>query len=379
MSPEQSHSASRVLSRSVSATGIFLRKQLWIWPVIAAVVLGMVGWSIRAIVEDAVKRSMSDNLQTILDDDVLALRIWLKNQESSAEAIAADELVRNHVATLVALAAAEDSTAASLTGSESMNALRKELKPWLAGHGYDGFAVVDSQRKIVAAQRDELVGREDLPIQDGLLEQPLAGKTTVSRPFQSAILLSTESGQVRAEVPTMFVVAPVRGSDDEVVAIIGFRIRPEVDFTRILSVARAGESGETYAFDKQGVLISQSRFDEDLKQIGLLVDKDEVHSILNIEIRDPQADMTLSERPKLRRSQQPLTRMAASATEGKSGVDVEAYRSSEPGVGCPNTGSVWRRKSTWPKPIARFTSCGTHSGASSFCWRSARSRYLSSR
>jgi hypothetical protein len=186
MSPEQSHSASRVLSRSVSATGIFLRKQLWIWPVIAAVVLGMVGWSIRAIVEDAVKRSMSDNLQTILDADVLALRIWLKNQESSAEAIAADELVRNHVATLVALAAAEDSTAASLTGSESMNALRKELKPWLAGHGYDGFAVVDSQRKIVAAQRDELVGREDLPIQDGLLEQPLAVKTTVSRPFQIA-------------------------------------------------------------------------------------------------------------------------------------------------------------------------------------------------
>jgi serine/threonine protein kinase len=230
------------------------------------------------------------------------------------------------VATLVALASEESSTPASLAASESLGALRKELASWLEGHGYDGFSVVDRHRKIVAAQRDELVGREDLPIQEGLLEQPLSGKTTVSRPFQSEILLSTETGHVRAEVPTMFVVAPVRDSDDEIIAVIGFRIRPDADFTRILSVARAGESGETYAFDKQGVLISQSRFDDDLKQIGLLVDKDEVHSILNIQIRDPQADMTLGERPKLRRAKQPLTRIAASATLGKSDADVEGYR-----------------------------------------------------
>ena len=114
----------------------------------------------------------------------------------------------------------------------------------------------------------------------------------------------------------MFSVAPVRGSDDEIIAALGLRIRPDIDFTRILSVARAGESGETYAFDANGVLISQSRFDADLKQIGLLVDRDEIHSILNIEIRDPQANMILGERPSSRRSNQPLTRMATSAING---------------------------------------------------------------
>jgi uncharacterized membrane protein len=79
MSSASSPSASRVLSRSISTTGIFLRKQLWLWPIIAAVVLGIVGWTIRGVIEDAVKQSMSDNLQTILDADVLALQIWLKN------------------------------------------------------------------------------------------------------------------------------------------------------------------------------------------------------------------------------------------------------------------------------------------------------------
>ena len=31
--------------------------------------------------------------------------------------------------------------------------------------------------------------------------------------------------------------------------------------------------GETYAFDRNGLLLSQSRFDDDLKQLGLLVDQ----------------------------------------------------------------------------------------------------------
>ena len=100
---EQTQSASRVqsLTRSISATKIFLRKQLWIWPVIAAVALGAIGWIIRGIVEDAVKQSMANNLQTILDADVEALRIWLKTQENTATALAADDLVRKNIESLV--------------------------------------------------------------------------------------------------------------------------------------------------------------------------------------------------------------------------------------------------------------------------------------
>ena len=137
MSTEQIQSASRVqsLARSFSATRIFLRKQLWVWPIIAAVVLGAIGWTIRVIVEDAVKQSMSDNLETILDADVLALRIWLETQESTAEAIASDESVRTQIESLVQLAASKDSTAATLIQSQPLGELRKELNHWVAGRG----------------------------------------------------------------------------------------------------------------------------------------------------------------------------------------------------------------------------------------------------
>ena len=44
-----------------------------------------------------------------------------------------------------------------------------------------------------------------------------------------------------------------------------------------------GKSGETYAFDRDGLLLSQSRFDDDLKKVGLstMGDKDELQTRLS--------------------------------------------------------------------------------------------------
>jgi serine/threonine protein kinase len=103
-------------------------------------------------------------------------------------------------------------------------------------------------------------------------------------------------------------------------------MRPEDQFTKILQVNRFGRSGETYAFDKNGLLLSQSRFDEALKQVGLLVDQPDSRSILTVEIRDPGVDMVAGGRPSLRRPEQPLTRMAAAAVQGKDGRDADGYR-----------------------------------------------------
>jgi hypothetical protein len=88
------------------------------------------------------------------------------------------------------------------------------------------------------------------------------------------------------------------------------------------------------------VLLSQSRFDEELKQLGLLVDRPESQSILTLEIRDPQVNMHEGERPdpKLRRADQPLTHLAASAVQGKNGHDADGYRDYR---GVPSVGA-WR-------------------------------------
>ncbi|ADE14408.1 Serine/threonine protein kinase-related protein [Nitrosococcus halophilus Nc 4] len=324
-------SRSQSLSPSLSGSQSFLlRRRLWLWPIIAGIVLGVIGWFMHSYVEGALKKSMAANLKTILDADVAALKIWLEDEEMYAGTVAVAPQVRAHVEELLELAKKPKSPETMLLRARSLRELRKEMQPWLVARHYNGFVVIDPGGQVIAAQRDILIGRSNLPLPEEALEKlfPKNGselKPLIILPFRSVALLEDKDQILRAGLPTMFVAAPIL-KDGSPVAAIGLRIRPEMVFTRILSVARAGESGETYAFDKNGLLISQSRFEDELKSIGLLSDREGEQSILNIEIRDPQVNMVAGKRPPLKRSERELTRMAADATQGNSGVDVEGYR-----------------------------------------------------
>ena len=198
--------------------------------------------------------------------------------------------------------------------------------------------------------------------------------------------LKDENGRVRTGVPTMFVAAPIRDESFQVVGVLALRIRPELEFTRILQLGRVGDSGETYAFDKNGLFVSNSRFDDALILLGLLPDQENSHSILQLLDRDPGGDMTKGHRSTTRRHDLPLTRMAADAIAGNAGVDVEGYRDYR-GV---KVAGAWKWLPDADMGVATeieyaeafrpaLDSCNGRSGDCSRCWRSARSRSSSSR
>jgi serine/threonine protein kinase len=138
-------------------------------------------------------------------------------------------------------------------------------------------------------------------------------------------MMKDDRGRVRTGVPTMYVCAPVRDADFQVVAALGFRIRPEREFTRIVQLGRFGESGETYAVDKKGLLVSNSRFDDSMILLGLLPDVEDSRSILNLSVRDPGGNLEEGYRPKVRRSELPLTKAAAGVISGAAGSDFDGY------------------------------------------------------
>lgn len=345
MNTSASHSASAVLRRSAALTTLFLQKNLWVWPLFAALVLAAIASWLRAHVEQAMKASLSDQLQVILAADVAALEQWLATQRSNAETAAASQTRSDLAQKLIALADREGTSPLALAEAPELAAIKRSLKPWMDAHRYVDFIIADRRRRIVAAGQVELIGKEDLPRYREFLDAALAGQSTVSRPFPSLFPLTDEKGEPRANVPTMFAAAPVRDQDDRVFGVLAFRMRPEQDFTRILNVARFGTSGETYAFDSSGLMLSNSRFDDDLKRIGLLPDQEGSHSILTLQLRDPQVNLSRGERASVRPAEQPLTRMAADAVSGNAGVDVDGYRDYR---GVPNVGA-W----TW-LPEYRF-------------------------
>ena len=97
------------------------------------------------------------------------------------------------------------------------------------------------------------------------------------------------------------------------------RVDPAKDFSQLLPFSSTYKTGETYAFSEHGELLSESRFDDLLRRIGLL--DEEQQSALNIEIRDPGVNLAPGQRSKIDRSQQPLTRMASRAIQLKANME----------------------------------------------------------
>jgi len=303
-----------------------LRKRVWLWPIIAALGIGLIGWWVRAKVETALKTKMAAELRTILKADVKALEIWFKAQKANAATLASDARIRAAAKELIGLERKEGTNDAVLLYSPQLAQLREYLRPALKVQQYEGFLLANREHRVLASFDDQYVGKKTVSVHEEFLNKAFAGQPAVSRPFASPRLLADEQGALKTGLPMMHVAAPVRDEKDEIIAVLGLRMRPGTEFTEILGIARAGESGDTYAFDKNGLLLSQSRFDDQLKSFGLLPDLPDSRAMLNLELRDPGVDLRKNVRATKPRREQELTRMAKSATAGGTGVDVDGYR-----------------------------------------------------
>jgi hypothetical protein len=121
----------------------------------------------------------------------------------------------------------------------------------------------------------------------------------------------------------MQILVPVRDAGGEIRGVLAVILRPEDEFTRVLSVARPGASGETFAFDHEGRLLSQSRFDDQLRRLGILTNAPEASSALNLVLRDPGGDLTRGfQWPQPDRAEAPLMALVAKALTESNGVQV---------------------------------------------------------
>lgn len=315
--------ASRSISATVTRTGLYLQKQLWIWPIVAVVVLSTIGYFMGNAIESTIKGNVSSGMQTLVDLEAEMLTKWFSVQESAAEALANDATVRR---TVYQLFQTEQPASSPASPDDPHKELAAELGPAMSAHDFDSYLLIDKSKRIVSATHAALVGEQGISEYEPFIDRALVGEAFVSPPFPSVVMMKDADGRSRMGVPTMYVCAPIRDPSFQVVGVLALQIRPEREFIPILQLGRTGESGETYAFNEDGIMISNSRFDEELILMGLLPDQPHSHSILQMSVRDPGVDMTRGFRPNRRRSQLPLTTMAADAIAGNSGLNVDGYR-----------------------------------------------------
>ena len=126
--------------------------------------------------------------------------------------------------------------------------------------------------------------------------------------------------QSTVQDPILAVAAPILGPNGRVIGALSFGFDADEECTRALAQTNFGQTGETFAFDKNAVLLSNIRNRHDLEALGLLEANQQC--ALNVEVRIPP---TSGESEQGDAAIRPLTAMAAHAIGGNTGTNVKGY------------------------------------------------------
>lgn len=302
-------------------------------------VVSVISVWVKNHIQQQVRQELYHTLDTVLDTTHQAVRTWANEQRSIAEVWANTEIVRSETRKLLA----SNRETETLLSSPAQQTLRKWLSAVQITRDFSEYAVITPDMTMLAASRNYSVGiNVSHKKQNEFLQKLLEGKSTICVPLKSDISLPDKNGELRINLPSMFVGAPIKDDAGKVIAMLVFRFDPAKDFTALLQKGRIGQSGETYAFNREGRLISDSRFENQLRKLGLI--RNDEHSILNIVLRNPGENLVKGETKQIPTELQAFTRMAASAVTGQSGSDLDGYRDYR---GVPVVG-VWR----WDEELA---------------------------
>jgi len=134
-------------------------------------------------------------------------------------------------------------------------------------YGYKGVLVSNDKGLVTIATMGENVGG-DIAEMD-YFKQSVQGNTFVSNVIPSEVPLINEFGEKELGMPTMFVSTPLKDREGVVIGVVSLRIDVNALNELMLSL-KLGQTGETYLVNKDGYMITESRFSAHLKEMGLV-------------------------------------------------------------------------------------------------------------
>jgi serine/threonine protein kinase len=347
-----------------------LKQPFWIVPLAIAGLVALFGWWGDGQLRQTVQKQLAAELTTTLNANVTALEIWTTNQTRLAMSLADEPEMRAFALRLFgATDPTNDNRRLPAPAPAEMEEFGTYLNPRLRETGYEMAQLVNTNLMIVARTwRSGRIARGTQVSESHLArftELFASGEPILITPFKPELpgrrrplpgsprenlpgpgpgfgnrnpmrlrgtnefartLMADAARARRGDITLMQVAAPIRDQENIVRGALALVINPDREFTKLLTIARRGESGETYAFDQTGLLISRSRFDDQLRSIGLL-DATNSSSALNLRLHDPGTDLTRAAHPaQTNLASQPLIQIIADALEGDDGVTVKPTR-----------------------------------------------------
>ncbi len=134
-------------------------------------------------------------------------------------------------------------------------------------YGNKGVFISNDKGLVTVATITENVG-SDIS-KTAYFQEAMQGKTYVSGVIPSEIPLVNELGEKELGMPTMFVSTPLKDRDGVVIGIVAIRLDVN-NLNNLMLTLNLGRTGETYIVNKDGYMVTESRFASHLKEMGLV-------------------------------------------------------------------------------------------------------------
>ena len=254
--------------REAQARRVRLRRILALATLAITIVLGAIGWWTHHSVELSMRATRGDALKSVLDSEAQSLRVWIDDQKISVSRLTRDRQLRALIESV-----AQDTIRGSGNDCNSAQTRRlvELLEEALAGAGTAAVNVVIASGEIIASNFAEYCGlryRQDAL--DREFSTAFGGESQFIPPHLDSDRLQDSPPSPSLNQPLIWIRSPVRDGIGQVIAVIGVAYLAEAQFSTILAAARAGASDEVYAFDRDGVMLSSSRFEPELQEYALL-------------------------------------------------------------------------------------------------------------
>mgnify|MGYP000114925038 CR=1 FL=1 len=243
-------------------------------------------WLIQSLLADFKKQVIVDQQESFnITRDVIKKTLdgWYSEREDTVTNIAQS---RNFNALIKRLNAATEQNDANL-----LQQVKHDLKIYFArklisSRTGRAYTISDVNGKYLASSNESVEGQISTIKQQTpeLFEELLNGKTQFIPPVWSNVGID-DNHDVQDKDAEIFIAAPVKDDQGEVIAIFALRLVPEEEFSYIFLDGRLGKSFESYGVNSHGFMISESRFTSELQRNNIIPQGES--SILNIKLPDP--------------------------------------------------------------------------------------------
>ncbi|MHC4182005.1 MAG: sensor histidine kinase [Planctomycetota bacterium] len=228
------------------------KKTILLFLILALIPLAVMRLVVYPKAQKALQESLIQNLQSVGHKQAELIKGWTEERKGDVRVFA-----ENPFTLLATRISMEDKRFWRI--SRYTHYIRYE-------YGYKDILISDAEGIVHVSTTK---GKEGTNISEyEYFKKARSGETFISQIMPSNIPIENEFGKLETGIPTMVVSAPIT-DQNRIMGVACFRVDVS-QISEFLRSIKLGASGETYLIDKQGYMLTESRFVPYLKKAGLV-------------------------------------------------------------------------------------------------------------